>query len=101
MIKFILILFIIYNICDAYLKYSKFYKSYSITCSTFPEGGDSPLCRIKVIGVGGGGSNAINRIKQSCEGMPDVDFWVVNTDMQALSRSNIGNRLNIGATISR
>ena len=69
--------------------------------SPFPEGSDNPLCRIKVIGVGGGGSNAINRIKQSFEGLPEVSFWVVNTDAQALSKSEITNRLNIGTSISR
>jgi cell division GTPase FtsZ len=69
--------------------------------SPFLEGSDNPLCRIKVIGVGGGGSNAINRIKQRFEGLPDVTFWVVNTDAQALSRSEITNRLNIGTSISR
>ena len=104
MIKYVIILVICRIFCDSYLTYLKYvnrYKPSSLTSSSFPEGDDSPLCRIKVIGVGGGGSNAINRIKQSCDGLPDVEFWVVNTDMQALSRSNISNRLHIGASISR
>jgi hypothetical protein len=49
-----------------------------------PDGGLSP-CVIKVVGVGGGGSNAIDRMMEtSVEG---VEFWAVNTDAQALGRS--------------
>jgi cell division protein FtsZ len=44
------------------------------------------VARIKVIGVGGGGSNAVNRmIASNIEG---IEFWTMNTDAQALSNSN-------------
>lgn len=54
---------------------------------------------LKVIGVGGGGSNAVNRMIQA--GLADVDFWIANTDVQALERSPQMNRLQIGKTTTR
>ena len=53
---------------------------------------------IKVIGVGGGGSNAINHMYN--QGIKDVDFVVVNTDAQALKNSPVPNRLQIGAGLT-
>ena len=64
------------------------------------EGGGSP-CRIKVIGVGGGGGNAVNRMIESSTGVAGVEMWVVNTDTQALSRSLAPNKMNIGTKTSR
>lgn len=64
------------------------------------EGSGSP-CRIKVIGVGGGGGNAVNRMMESSLGVAGVEFWVVNTDAQALARSVVPRKLNIGTTTSR
>jgi len=64
------------------------------------EGSGSP-CRIKVIGVGGGGGNAVNRMIENSSSIPGVEMWVVNTDAQALSRSLAPNRLNIGKLLSR
>lgn len=64
------------------------------------EGSGNP-CRIKVIGVGGGGGNAVNRMMESSLGVSGVEFWIVNTDMQALSRSMVPRKLNIGAITSR
>jgi cell division protein FtsZ len=59
-------------------------------------------CRIKVIGVGGGGGNAINRmIAKTSVGVYGAEFWVINTDAQALSKSPIENKLKIGNDISR
>ena len=55
--------------------------------------------RLKVFGVGGGGSNAVNRMIQA--GLSGVEFWVANTDMQALEQSVCVNRLQIGRTVTR
>lgn len=57
--------------------------------------------RIKVIGVGGGGSNAVNRMIES--EMLGVEFWVVNTDIQAMRMSPVlsDNRLQIGKELTR
>ncbi len=63
------------------------------------EGSNSP-CRIKVIGVGGGGGNAVNRMIESSV-ISGVELWTVNTDAQALARSSATRKLNIGATTSR
>ena len=62
--------------------------------------GVSP-CRIKVIGVGGGGGNAVNRMMESSLGVSGVEFCVVNTDVQALTKSIVPTKLNIGAVTSR
>jgi cell division protein FtsZ len=53
---------------------------------------------IKVIGVGGGGSNAVNRMIEA--GLEGVEFYVMNTDAQALRVSRCLNRIPIGARIT-
>ena len=53
---------------------------------------------IKVIGVGGGGSNAVNHMFKL--GIKDVEFVVCNTDNQALNASPVPNRLQIGANLT-
>jgi cell division protein FtsZ len=54
---------------------------------------------MQVIGVGGGGGNAVNRMIQTrIEG---VSFWAINTDAQALDKSLSPNRLNIGRQMTR
>ncbi len=53
---------------------------------------------IKVIGVGGGGSNAVNRMI-AC-GVENVEFIAVNTDLQALQRSNAETRLPLGSKLT-
>lgn len=53
---------------------------------------------IKVIGVGGGGSNAVNHMKQL--GIKGVDFVVCNTDAQALAHSPVENRIQLGANLT-
>ena len=59
----------------------------------------SPVANIKVFGVGGGGSNAVNRmIKSNLQG---VDFVAVNTDAQALHYSDADNKINIGKSTTR
>src|SRR5581483_9019303 len=55
--------------------------------------------RIIVIGVGGGGSNAVNRMIQA--GVRGVEFVAVNTDAQALARSEAPTRLRIGEQLTR
>ncbi|MDH3708420.1 MAG: cell division protein FtsZ [Cyclobacteriaceae bacterium] len=54
---------------------------------------------IKVIGVGGGGSNAVNHMFN--QGIKDVEFIVCNTDSQALNNSPIPNRLQIGVHLTQ
>ena len=53
---------------------------------------------IKVIGVGGGGSNAVNHMYK--QGIKDVEFVVCNTDNQALNSSPVPNKLQIGANLT-
>ena len=55
--------------------------------------------RIKVIGVGGGGSNAVNRMIES--GLRGIDFIAINTDSQALNLSKAENKLQIGTKLTR
>lgn len=54
---------------------------------------------IKVIGVGGGGSNAVNYMY--AQNIPHVDFVVCNTDMQALRMSPVPNKLCIGYAVTK
>ena len=53
---------------------------------------------IKVIGVGGGGSNAINYMHS--KGIKGVDFVVCNTDSQALESSHVENKIQLGITLT-
>ncbi|MBT8274224.1 MAG: cell division protein FtsZ [Bacteroidia bacterium] len=53
---------------------------------------------IKVIGVGGGGSNAINHMFQ--QGIKGVDFVICNTDAQALNNSGIPNKIQLGVNLT-
>ncbi len=53
---------------------------------------------IKVIGVGGGGSNAVNHMYN--QGIKDVEFIVCNTDAQALKSSPVPNKLQIGTALT-
>lgn len=53
---------------------------------------------IKVIGVGGGGSNAINHMFQ--QGIKGVDFIVCNTDSQALQNSAVPNKIQLGVNLT-
>src|SRR5438477_7187103 len=54
---------------------------------------------IKVIGVGGGGSNAVNRMIDA--GLDGIDFLVANTDVQALKQSKAPVKLQIGAKLTK
>lgn len=53
---------------------------------------------IKVIGVGGGGSNAVNHMYK--QGIKDVEFVVANTDLQALNSSPVPYKLQLGVTLT-
>ena len=53
---------------------------------------------IKVIGVGGGGSNAVNHMKNV--GVNGVDFIICNTDAQALYHSPVANKVQLGASLT-
>ena len=59
---------------------------------------DSAAARIKVIGVGGGGQNAVNRMIES--GLSGVEFWAMNTDIQVLKTAAAENTLQIGARLT-
>jgi cell division protein FtsZ len=54
--------------------------------------------KIKVIGVGGGGSNAVARMMN--EGLTGVEFHILNTDVQALNASPVPNKLAIGSKVT-
>ena len=56
------------------------------------------LAKIKVIGVGGGGNNAVNRMIES--GVKGVDFIVANTDLQVLNNSKASVKIQIGADLT-
>lgn len=59
----------------------------------------SNIAKIKVIGVGGGGCNAVNRMISS--GVSGIEFWTINTDAQALGHVSTENILPIGAKLTR
>ncbi|MCA5587836.1 cell division protein FtsZ [Finegoldia magna] len=60
---------------------------------------DNDLAKIKVIGVGGGGNNAVKRMKE--EGLQGVEFIAVNTDKQILNNLDINTKLQIGSKITK
>jgi cell division protein FtsZ len=57
------------------------------------------VANIKVIGVGGGGGNAVNRMIES--DVVGVEFWSINTDAQALTLAGAPSRLQIGQKLTR
>ncbi|HRI56827.1 MAG TPA: cell division protein FtsZ, partial [Anaerolineae bacterium] len=57
------------------------------------------FAKIRVVGVGGGGSNAVNRMIEA--GIQGVEFIVVNTDAQALLDANSPQRMRIGDKLTR
>ena len=64
----------------------------------FDQGLDN-VVNIKVIGVGGGGGNAVNRMVES--GVQGVEFISINTDMQALNFSQAGTKIQIGEKLTK
>lgn len=63
------------------------------------SGNGKTFATIKVLGIGGGGTNAVNRMIGS--GVKGVEFWGVNTDKQALSVSLADKRLQLGERLTR
>jgi len=63
------------------------------------EGSHTQFATIKVVGVGGGGSNAVNRMIAA--GLQGVEFIAVNTDLQALQFSKADIRIQIGAKLTK
>lgn len=59
----------------------------------------TPVANIKVIGVGGGGGNAVNRMIKS--GLKGIEFITINTDAQALYHSEAAVKINIGKATTR
>jgi len=59
----------------------------------------TPVANIKVIGVGGGGGNAVNRMIKA--GLRGIEFITVNTDAQALYHSEAPTKINIGKATTR
>ncbi len=57
------------------------------------------VARIKVIGVGGAGGNAVNRLIES--GLKAAEYYVINTDNQVLARSLAQNRIQIGVKLTK
>jgi cell division protein FtsZ len=64
-----------------------------------PQPNMESFARIKVVGVGGGGSNAVNRMIE--EGLAGIEFVAVNTDAQALVLSDAPTRVRIGDKLTR
>ncbi len=62
-----------------------------------PAPGISPA-KIKVIGVGGGGGNAVNRMIKS--GLTGVEFWLMNTDLQVLNYASCKNKIQLGSKLT-
>ena len=61
--------------------------------------GERSGARIKVVGVGGGGSNAVNRMVAA--GLDGVEFIVANTDLQALKYNAAHNKIQIGGKLTK
>ncbi len=60
---------------------------------------DELPAKIKVIGVGGGGGNAVNRMIQA--GIKGVEFLVANTDLQAMKHSSAATKIQLGAKLTK
>ena len=63
------------------------------------DNGPDRGAKIRVVGVGGGGGNAVNSMIK--KGLHGVDFFAVNTDVQALQRNSASNKIQIGKNLTR
>lgn len=88
---------------DNYNEYENYggYNAETTNVSTGDVGGNnlSGIAKIKVIGVGGAGNNAVDRLIES--GLKSADYIVVNTDNQALARSRATKRIQIGVQLTK
>ncbi|MBA0733802.1 hypothetical protein Gogos_017779 [Gossypium gossypioides] len=75
--------------------FSTYHRFGRISCSF----ASMETAKIKVVGVGGGGNNAVNRMIGS--GLQGVDFYAINTDSQALLQSSAENPIQIGELLTR
>ena len=66
------------------------------TAKQLEDVGEPPVVNIKVVGVGGGGCNSVNRMVESGVNLPGVEFIAINTDKNALSVNLASQRLCIG-----
>ncbi len=66
--------------------------------TTTPQQTAGTPADIKVIGVGGGGGNAVNRMIEA--GLSGVEFWALNTDVQVLESSKAPNKIRIGSKLT-
>ena len=66
---------------------------------TFETPSEMTAANIKVIGIGGGGCNAVNRMIDA--GLQGVTFMAVNTDKQALSKSKAETKMQIGEKLTK
>ncbi|RRT74513.1 hypothetical protein B296_00003750 [Ensete ventricosum] len=86
---------------DGFLLRGEYSDITTVSSREWPSPDEYNEAKIKVIGVGGGGSNAVNRMVESS--MEGVEFWIVNTDCQAMRMSSIypEHRLQIGEELTR
>src|SRR5258708_35452761 len=63
------------------------------------EDSDSAPARIRVLGVGGGGSNAVNRMIAA--GIRGIEFIACNTDLQALRKSQAPHKVQLGSRLAK
>jgi len=74
-------------------------KETTTTASTgMPLSNTVSPAKIKVVGVGGGGGNAVNRMIKG--GLSGVEFWLMNTDLQVLNCSAAKNKIQLGAQLT-
>lgn len=73
--------------------------SSSMGYATMNSSNFSPAAKIKVIGVGGGGGNAIKRMIEI--GLEGVEFWAMNTDLQVLKQIHADGVIQLGANVTR
>ena len=72
---------------------------YSIPRTDYNNSKLIPAAKIKVIGVGGGGGNAVRRMIET--GLEGVEFWAMNTDLQVLKQIHADGVVQLGANITR